>query len=249
MRIDEYQKLYNLETKYWWHQGRQYIIDQLLRKYLPKSNKNVMILDLGCGTGVNFEILKKIGKVMGVDASDEALKFCNKRGIIEVIKDNVETLSLPDESYDIVTGFDILEHIDNDELALKNMYRVLKPGGIAFILSPAYQFLWSEHDEALHHKRRYLLSEMHRKMSRAGFHMKKRSYCITFLSPPIFLYRLLSSFRTSQRPSTSYVILPDWLNQLFILLLKIEAKLLKVINFPFGISILCIAEKNEEKNN
>ncbi len=246
MRNDEYKKMYELESSYWWHQGRQHIIASLLKKYLPDNEKNVQILDLGCGTGINFEILEKFGKVEGVDISDEAIKFCKKRGYQDISKGNVTDLHLPENTFDVVTAFDMLEHIEDDEKALRNMHKVLKPGGLAFILSPAYQFLWSGHDEALHHKRRYMLSEMHRKLSRAGFRMRKRSYCITFLSLPIFLYRLMSSFRPNRRPTTSYVFLPLWLNNFFTLLLKIEGKLLKYINFPFGISILCIAEKNEK---
>ncbi len=243
MRVDEYQTMYDMESKYWWHKGRQYIIGYLLKKHLPKSDKSVEILDLGCGTGINFDILQNFGKVKGVDISSEALNFCKKRGITDVYKGDILNLKLPKSSFDAVTAFDILEHINDDERALKNIYNVLKPGGIAFVLSPAYQFLWSEHDEALHHKRRYMLSEMHRKMTRAGFKMRKRSYCITFLSAPIFVYRLLASFRSSKKPSTSYVMLPGWLNSIFAQLLRLEGKLLQGMNFPFGISILCIAEK------
>ncbi|MBU1890893.1 class I SAM-dependent methyltransferase [Patescibacteria group bacterium] len=242
MRTEEYQRMYDLESNYWWHQGRRYIIEALLKKYLPKSNRSVEILDLGCGTGINFEVLNKFGIVKGVDNSLQAINFCQKRGIDSVVLGNVEELKVPDESVDVVTAFDILEHLD-DEVALKSIYRVLKTGGLVFILAPAYQFLWSGHDEALHHKRRYSISEMHRKLSRAGFRMKKRSYCISFLSLPIVLYRLYTSLGSSRKQATSYVILPKWLNSFFVQLLRIEATLLTRLNFTFGISILCIAKK------
>ncbi|MDD5342447.1 MAG: methyltransferase domain-containing protein [Patescibacteria group bacterium] len=243
MRLDEYQRMYELESSYWWHQGRRRIIELLLKKHIPKSSKPVQILDLGCGTGINFEILQKFGIVKGIDSSPAALEFCKKRGFANVELADVEKLELPDNTYDLVTAFDLLEHLGNDEAVLRRIYRILKPGGLVFILAPAYQFLWSGHDEALHHKRRYLLSEMHRKLSRAGFQMKKRSYCITFLSLPMVLYRLVTSFGANRRPATSYVILPKWLNSFFISLLHLEAYLLKKFNFPFGISILCLAKK------
>ncbi len=245
MKIGEYQKMYDLETHYWWHQGRRKIIEVLLKKYLTKTDSDVEILDLGCGTGINFEILRKFGKVEGIDCSPEALKFCQRRGITEVRQGDVENLTIPENSYDAVTAFDILEHLKNDEKAIENVYRVLKPGGIFFLLSPAYQFLWSRHDEALHHYRRYVLSDMHRKLNAAGFETIKRSYCISFLFLPIVFYRLITSLWSDGQPKTSYVLLPGWLNGFFVLLLRLEAYILKYFNFPFGVSILCLAKKHD----
>ena len=245
MEENEYQKMYELEEKYWWHVGRQDIIATQIKKLFKDKQKPASILDVGCGTGVNFRILKKFGQVTGVDDSKLAINFCRKRGIGEAKTGQAEKLPFPKNSFDLICAFDLIEHVDDDVLALKEFQRVCKPGGFVFILAPAYQFLWSEHDEALHHKRRYSLSDLHRKMSLSNLNVVKRSYLITFLFIPILLFRFLKSLINNQKkPSTSYVLMPLLLNAFFIWLLKIESKLLAKINFPFGASVMAIGRKN-----
>ncbi len=246
MEQNEYQKLYELEEKYWWHVGRQDIIFRQIKKLGKVDKKPIDILDVGCGTGINFKILSKFGSVTGVDESSLAISFCQKRGIKRVIKGQAEKIPQADSSYDLVCAFDLIEHVEDDLVALKEFYRVCRPGGYVFILAPAYQFLWSEHDEALHHKRRYSLSDLHRKMSLAGFSLIKRSYLITLLFFPILGFRFIKSLINSKSgPKASYVILPSSLNTFFIWLLKIESLLLTKINFPFGASVLCIGQKDQ----
>ena len=244
MEENEYQKMYELEEKYWWHVGRQDIIFSQIEKLLDSKNKSVDILDVGCGTGINFKILNRFGKVTGIDNSQLAINFCQKRGIKDVLKGEAEKLPLTDNSYDLVCAFDLIEHMDDDKKALREFYRVCKPSGYVFILAPAYQFLWSEHDEALHHKRRYTLSDLHRKLSLAGFILHKRSYLITFLFLPILIFRFSKSLTNNKKGSkTSYFLLPPPVNAFFIWLLKVESLLLRKINFPFGASVLTIGQK------
>ena len=246
MEENEYQKLYELEEKYWWHLGRQDIIGRQIKKLSKTKKEPIDILDVGCGTGINFQILNRFGKVTGVDDSPLAIGFCQRRGIKEVIKGQAEKIPVADSSYDLVCAFDLIEHVKDDVKALREFYRVCRPGGYVFILAPAYQFLWSEHDEALHHKRRYSLSDLHRKMSLAGFSLVKRSYLITLLFFPILVFRFIKSLINSKSgPKASYVILPSLINRFFIWLLKIESVLLTKINFPFGASVLFIGQKNK----
>ena len=284
MNDSEYQKLYELETTYWWHVGRRAIIATLLHdregaeekspkeksqtlyavKSLtlgppapggrnsdsfpsgPRESTDLKILDIGCGTGENINFLSRFGKVTGIDISERAIKFCKKRRLENVKIGKAEALPFKENGFDLVTMLDLLEHLKDDLLALREAFRVLKPRGRILITVPSYRFLWSGHDEALHHQRRYSKKELEEKVKKAGFKVKKLSFAITTFFPLILFFRLSQKlFIKSALPKTSYVILPDWLNSSFIGLLKLEAQLLRHINLPFGVSLVCVAEKKE----
>ncbi len=242
MNNNEISKLHELEKYYWWHVGRAFIIETFLEKLelLP----NPVILDVGCGTGETTKALRNYGIVWGVDISEKALEFCRKQGLQNLKQSGACELPFDDSFFDAVSMLDILEHVEEDEKALQEVYRVLKSNGYLLITVPAWQFLWSDHDDALDHKRRYVHAELRSKLESAGFQVQELSYAIMFLSMPIVIWRLFQNiFVQSSYPKTSYVILPSWLNSFFIFLLKIEAKLLKYINLPFGVSLVCLARK------
>lgn len=242
MKLNEYKKMYELETYYWWFVGKREILNVLFNKYL--WSKNLKLLDIGCGTGANFIFFQKFCSVSGIDISEESINLCKNRGINDVHICSAEKLDFPDYSFDIVTALDLLEHLDDDIKTLREAYRVCKHGGLLFLTIPAYQFLWGEHDEALHHKRRYIKSEIKKKIEGANFRIKKISYAIVFLFFPILCFRIIRKlFVRSKEPTTSYIVPPSIINNFFILLLKIEAKFLKYLDFPFGVSIICIAQK------
>jgi len=202
------------------------------------------ILDVGCGTGINFSVLGKHGDTFSCDASEEALRFSKGRGIDGLVRSHVGLLPFVASTFDIVTALDVLEHVDDDLGALDELLRVTTEGGVLVITVPAYGFLWSEHDEALHHRRRYAASELRNKLTNAGFEVERVTYYITFLFFPILLMRFVQSVsRTSIHPKTSHVILPGWLNSLLIAILGFERVLLRWVNFPFGVSIVCLARK------
>jgi ubiquinone/menaquinone biosynthesis C-methylase UbiE len=248
MNKEEYQKLYDFEDFYWWHVGRRDIIKSLLSDISLK--KNSQILDAGCGCGGNLEMLSQLGSVVGLDKSPEAIKFCKKKGFNGCVLGNVENIDFPAESFDLVSGLDILEHVDDEKRALKEFYRVLKKGGHILLTVPSYQFLWSEHDEALGHKRRYVLSDLSDLVERTDFDIIRKSYFITFAFPLIFTFRFLKKlFPKRKKKKTSYIILPSLLNSSLIYLLKLEAFLSRYINFPFGVSIVLMAKKPKNDKN
>jgi len=242
MNIDEYKTLHGFEDFYWWHVGRREVVKDVLGRIL-KQKKN-SILEIGCGTGGNGKTLSKFGEVIGIDSSEEAVRFCEGKGFREVVLGRGEQTSFPSEHFDLVIALDVFEHMENDEAAFRESLRILKKGGYLFLTVPAYQFLWSEHDDALDHKRRYTVSQLRSKIQIAGFEIVKLSYLVTFLFLPIVLYRLgkeLLGQRDKKR--TSYVIVPAWINNFFVVLLRFESSMLKYIDFPFGTSIICIARK------
>lgn len=243
MKTIEYQKMAELENSYWWHIGRKSIISQQMKKLKLKPKSK--ILNIGCGTGGMIPLFEQYGNVTNVDVSAEAIKFSKSQGYKNITKYDGKKLPFNNNNFDMVVATDVLEHIQDDESALKEWGRVLKPNGYLLITVPAYQWLWSEHDESLHHHRRYTASQLHRLLNKQNFKVGKRTYAITFSFPMIVAYRLLNSMRGKQNTNkdSSYVLLPKSINSVFTNLLRVEAQVLKVINFPVGTSVLMIAKK------
>jgi SAM-dependent methyltransferase len=247
MNITEYAEMYKLENFYWWFVARRKLLESLI-KGIARSTPRPLILDVGCGTGINFTVLSHYGETFSSDASEEALRFGRARGIRLPVRARVESLPFPAASFNVITALDVLEHIDNDMEALAELWRVASEEGWLLITVPAYGFLWSEHDEALHHRRRYAASELRNKLTRAGFEVERVTYYITFLFFPILMVRFLQSvFKRSIYPKTSHIILPTWLNSLLIGILGLERFLLRWVNFPFGVSLVCLARKGRHK--
>jgi len=243
MNISEYGEMYKLESFYWWFVARRRLLESLIEDISREYNRPT-ILDVGCGTGINFSVLSKYGDTFSSDASEEALSFSKSRGIDGLVRSQVESLPFVSSTFNIVTALDVLEHIDDDLKALDELLRISKDGGVLVITVPAYGFLWSEHDEALHHRRRYAASELRNKLTNAGFEVERITYYITFLFLPILFVRFVQSIsKKSVRAKTSHIILPGWLNSLLIAILGFERVLLRRMNFPFGVSIVCLARK------
>jgi SAM-dependent methyltransferase len=148
-----------------------------------------------------------------------------------------------------MSALDVLEHVDDDLQALNEFQRVLRPDGFLLVTVPAYRFLWSEHDEALAHRRRYSASELHVKLTRAGFRVLKRSYVVFFAFFPIATYRLFRGLfpKDPFTPKASHVVLPAFLNRFLIASLKLEAYLTRAINLPMGTSIVVLAQKGQQQ--
>lgn len=243
MNVSEYEAMYKLESFYWWFVARRSLLESLVKGLAPRFIRPA-ILDVGCGTGINLSVLSKYGDAIGSDASEEALSFSNRRGLGALVRNQIEALPFGPAKFDMITALDVLEHVDNDLKALDELLRVMKEDGVLVITVPAYGFLWSEHDEALRHRRRYAASELRNKLTNAGFEVDRISYYITVLFFPILFMRFAQSLaKKSIEAKTSHIILPSWLNTILIGILGLERLLLRWINLPFGVSIVCLARK------
>ena len=246
MNIAEYAEMYKLESYYWWFVARTRLLDWLISE-ICREFPHPTILDVGCGTGINSSVLAKHGYTIGTDTSEEALSFSKGREIDVLVRSHVESLPFAASTFDVITALDVLEHINDDLEALDELRRVTREGGVLVITVPAYGFLWSEHDEALHHRRRYAASELRNKLTNAGFEVERITYYITILFFPILFIRFVQSVsKKSIHAKTSHVILPQWLNSLLIAILGFERILLHWMNFPFGVSIVCLARKRSK---
>jgi len=237
----EYEEMYRLEDFYWWFVGRRRLVCEILRNE-SADGERLKILDVGCGTGANMLAFSAYGAVHGVDPASQAVTFCERRKVSEVKQASVEDLPYPDSFFDVVTILDVLEHTDNDLAALKEVRRVSKPDALIISTVPAYGFLWSEHDEALQHRRRYSAHEVRNKMTVCGFDVERSSYFVTLLFWPIFLMRIFQGLaKDSTSPKTAIHVLPAWLNSLLLGLLDIERWMLRGFNLPFGVTIVATA--------
>ena len=235
-----YAILYALEESHWWHIGRRRIIGSFVKEICEQvTDRTPRILDVGCGTGGNLKLLSQFGNAEGVDISTDALAFCRERGL-EVKAGAAEDLPYEDANFDLVTALDVVEHLDDDVAGLREMRRVLRPGGRLLIFVPTFMWLWGVQDDISHHRRRYRLPALRRAVIEAGFEVERTTYAnITFL-PPTFLGRLFMRL-TGIKPESEAHINISALNPLFGRILGAEATFLRFMNFPIGVSGLCVA--------
>lgn len=244
MQDHYYTATYNVELNHWWYRVRRKIIHFLIEKEAGEKNRALDILDIGCGTGALITELQKYGNVVGIDRSEDALKFCRERGITNVKLGSAIKIPEPDKKYDAVMALDLLEHLDDDKEAMKEIKRVLRPDGVAIIFVPAFMFLWGVTDVVSEHKRRYTKKELVIRLKEMGFEIKRASYFNTFLFPPIALVRLLSKIVTPKRKS-DFITGDGLFNESLYKIFLLEAKLLKFTNFPFGVSIMAVAKPDK----
>lgn len=242
MKTEEYRRHFELEDRYWWFVSRQSLIKRAILKFSPNAKR---ILDVGSGTGAVYERLSSIGDlVVGVDVSDLALEFSAQRGNTLLVCGDAAALPFQTASFDAAVALDCLEHVENDTKAIADIFLALKPGGTAFINVPAYAWLWSQHDVALMHHRRYTMRQAKQKLEAAGFEVVHASYSIFLLFPIVLLFRAVEKLRKSD-PEVRLPKVPDFLNSLLIKVQQIEARLLLKLPLPYGSSIVIIARKPE----
>lgn len=244
MRPAELAKMFELEDTYWWFVARRELVRGLLEQYGPKGG-NLRILDVGCGTGATLKTIRDLGVATGVDRSREALGFCHQRGLGRLVVGAGEALPVAGDSVDVVLALDIIEHIRDDGAAARELARVLRPGGVLIVTVPACPELWSEHDEALDHIRRYRATRLRRILRRAGLRVERLSGVITALLLPIAALRLMQRILPKRRgkPETAFIIPPRPVNWLLIALLRAERAWLRDFNLPVGVSLFAVARK------
>src|SRR6266581_4798775 len=236
MQQHTYSIMYEVEGKHWWFVGRRRIIESFVERICGKIGKrHPRILDVGCGTGANLEMLSEFGVAEGVDVSPEALSFCKARGLENVKLGAAEALPYDDNSFDLVTGLDVVEHLDDDLAGLKEMRRVLRRGGRAVLFVPAFMFLWGVQDDISNHRRRYTLPELKQKLRDAGLEVERASYANITFFVPILVGRLLMRL-TGVRPASENNLTIGALNGLLGRVLGAESWWLRRMNFPFGVS-------------
>jgi len=241
MQPQEYERMYQREGDYWWFVARRRLALALMRTYAPPQVRR--ILDAGCGTGALLAELSQQGFAVGVDVERAALRLTRQRGALPVVQARLEALPFASETFQVAFALDVLEHLPDERPALRELYRVLQSGGCLILSTPAYRWLWSKHDVALAHYRRYTARELQARLHEAGFQVRKLSYSLGVLLPVIALARWLDRLRPG-KPAATVVPVPHWLNRALVSLLDKETQFLLRHNLPFGVSLAAVAQKS-----
>jgi SAM-dependent methyltransferase len=238
-----YKEYYTLEREHWWFTVRLQILEDYIKRKVF-GGMPLKILNVGVATGATSTMLAKFGEVTSLEYDKDCCEFLREELGMEVINGSVLELPFDDSEYDLVCAFDVIEHVEDDVLAVKEMKRVCKAGGDLFITVPALMSLWSEHDVVNHHFRRYKLDGV-RQLFKKDNNGKERysSYFNSKLFLPIYIFRQLSKIlpkRNKEKHSGSDfgVFNNGFTNKLLAAIFKVELYWLRISKFPIGVSIL-----------
>ena len=240
METVEIDEMYRLENHHWWFVGKRLLVDALLAGVLRPGSR---VLDVGCGTGAMLAHLGARARTVGADRSVRALEYCRRRGLGTLVRADGDRLPFAPRTFDVVLLLDALEHFADEGSLLASVHGVVRPGGTVLVSVPAYQFLWSAHDESLHHVRRYTGATLRRALEQSGFVVRRLTYTNTVALPPALLVRgVLGRFGLSRRPGTDFAIASEPLNGVLIAIYRLEARALRHIRrLPFGLSVAALA--------
>ena len=244
MQQHTYAIMDEVEGSHWWFVGRRKILESFLEPIVKKLGGRIAqlsILDVGCGTGANVEMLSQYGQAEGVDVSDDALEFCRRKGL-KVQKGLAETLPYDDESFDLTTALDVVEHLDDDVAGLKEMFRVTRKGGYSLIFVPAFMWLWGVQDDISNHRIRYTKKQIVDRLETAGYSVERATYANWTFFTPILAGRTIMRL-TGIKPESENNITISALNGIFGKLFGAERFWLKHLNFPLGVSIVVVARR------
>jgi SAM-dependent methyltransferase len=244
MKEHTYPIMFRVEQSHWWYTGRRKILARFVEDICRSvTDRRPRILDVGCGTGANLLMLSEYGDAEGVDISEDALAFCRERGLEKVKLGAGEKLPYDDGTFDLVTALDVVEHMDDDLAGLREMRRVLRPGGRVLLFVPTFMFLWGVQDDVSNHRRRYRLPELRGVLEQAGFEIERTTYAnITFFLPILLARKLmrLTGIKAESENNINVSALNGVLGSVF----GAESVVLKYMNIPFGVSGLCVARKS-----
>jgi SAM-dependent methyltransferase len=229
-----------LEERHWWYRGRRRIVlDAIERLALPAGAR---ILDAGCGSGAMLAHLRRFGSVTGIDVNAVAVEYALGRGVGAVEVAGVEQLPFADGEFDLLVCLDVLEHVSDDRRALAELRRASAPGSFLIATVPAYPALWSPHDVAAGHRRRYRAGELAARAESAGWRTVRETGFNAFLLPLAVCTRRLARIRRA-RPRSDLLLTPRWLDPLLELPLKAEAAALRRgRELGVGLSLLAVFE-------
>lgn len=242
MEHEVYDAFFEAEDNHWWFEGRRRILNSILDQVFPTGG--LQIADVGCGTGGMARLLNQYGTVTGVDEAPEAREYCARRGLPVVL--TPEEWDQEGKTFDLVTSFDVVEHVEDDVAFLETLKARLSPSGWLLVTVPAYQFMWSVFDEMNHHKRRYTRGRLKQSLAKSGFEVERMSHFNTHLFPGVLIMRMIEKIKPEDPSMTPQQHLEKWfrvgpLNSFFANVFASERHWLRRGDLPFGSSIVALA--------
>jgi len=244
MERDEYRQMFAVEDLHWWFRGKRAIVAGQLARWAP-AHRPLEILDVGCGTGANLEMLAAFGRSVGVDLEPIALACCRRRGLGALVRASGAALPFAAGSFDVVTLLDVLYHRRVVDVArvLAEAERVCRPSGLLVVTDSAFPSLRGRHDAAVHGARRFRRRELAAAVAASGFAVLKTSYMNTLLFPVAATVRLAERLRRDAESRTSVALPTGMTNGVLGAIYGMEAWILRRTDLPFGLSVLVIARK------
>jgi SAM-dependent methyltransferase len=234
----EVEAMARVEERHFWFRGKRALAARFLRE-ARRAGVRGPALDLGCGTGQTLRTLLCDLPSIGVDGNAAGLAYCRRRGLARLVRGDGASVPVRDACVDLVTAFDLLEHLDDDRGALREIARVLRPGGFLLANVPAYPSLFSEHDRALGHRRRYRRGELETRAREEGFTVARST---GWGLPLVPLLAITRRFR-SRGGGSDVREVPAPVNAALGLLLSIERAILRLFPFPAGLSWMVLARR------
>ncbi|MCH8333676.1 class I SAM-dependent methyltransferase [Candidatus Sumerlaeota bacterium] len=251
MEPEEYQSMFELEDRHWWFQGRLALVRRILSRYAPvEAEPRARLLDIGCGTGMFLQRAGIQRTAFGLDLSRQALRFTRSRGVERLVCADSQAIPFRPDSFDIVTAFDVIEHVEADRIFVGGVREILRPGGIFLATVPAHPYLWSGHDEALHHKRRYRWNQFDSLFGDGDWIKRRMTY--TFAG----IYPIAAVVRSARRllphrgnPAADTQLTGGSVNGLLLAWHRLEAVWTERFDLPFGLSIMTVREKRPRRSD
>lgn len=239
------------EDNHWWFAGRTRALQAVLEPHLP--SRSLRILDVGCGAGNMYHHLSKYGDVIGVENHPNPVRVGQKRGY-DIRQADGRDLPFPEDTFELVTALDVIEHNAEDVAMLREMYRVLRPGGLVLISVPAFQWLWSFNDELNAHERRYTRQELETKLTGVGFEPVRSTYNNFFIFPLAVAMILGSRLKSRSNDLKSHYFDEDahqvdmvpthpLLNAILTAVGFVEERVIRRASLPVGTGLISLARK------
>ncbi|WP_404385122.1 class I SAM-dependent methyltransferase [Caenispirillum salinarum] len=230
------------EARHWWFVGRRRLFGREISRLCVGADAT--ILDVGTSTGTNLRLLRDSGfqNVTGVDMSSDAIRYCAEKNLGVVRQADVRDMPFGDCSFDLVMATDIVEHVDDDEAALREIFRVTRPGGHVLFTVPAFQSLWGLQDRVSHHKRRYLREPFNRMVATAGFSVTRTYYFNFLLFAPIWVARRLIDATAMPVKSENHLS-GGVFNSILGAIFDADCLVAPSLRPPFGVSLLSVAQR------
>jgi len=241
----EYRKMYEFEDSHWWFRGKRAIVKNMIARFATPA-RDARVLDVGCGTGANLELLAQFGSAYGVDIHPLALELSRRRGLVRLSRASALALPFADARFDVVTALDVLYHrrVSDLEVTLRELFRVCKPGGLLVVTDSALEELRSSHDVAYHGARRFRRGELSARLEAAGFAIVKASYMNSLLFPIAVVARVADRLRPrAAAPHSSLERVHPAMNRVLTHVYGLESRILRGTDLPFGLSVLLVARK------